>query len=357
MKVHHILDSLQVGGAERLVLALAAEQRRRGQEVTVHSLHGAGPLEKEFQAAGARVVRHSGGGLARVIRSVRAALSCDRPEVAHCHNVHATVAGAAAARLSGVRRIITTRHGSSRLSFLKEAKFWAAARYCHWVAAVSEPARASLASFALSFPHKLVVVTNGAILPEGGEGAAPPPRGAGFLIVSVGRLTQEKDYPNLIAALAIARREAPDARLWIVGEGAERAAVEDAIARHGVGDAVLLAGYQGNVREWLREADVFCLASKAVGLPVALLEAMAAGLPAVVTDAGGMTAVVEGAGCGIVAPRANPEALAAALVQMARDEEGRKEMGRRARAAFEEKYTIARMADDYEKLYGWREGE
>jgi glycosyltransferase involved in cell wall biosynthesis len=355
MKVHHILDSLEVGGAERLVVALAMEQKRRGYEVTVHSLHGAGPLEEDLRNAGVRVAAHGGRGLAKLIRSVRAALSAERPDVVHCHNLHATVAGAPAARLSGVRRIISTRHGSSRVAFVKEAKFWAAARYCQWVVAVSQPARGALGSFALSFPQKLTVVANGAILSKGGAGEAPPPRDAGFLIVSVGRLTREKDYPNLVEAFAAARRKIPDARLRIVGEGAERGAVEAAIARHGAGDAVLLAGYQGNIREWLREADVFCLASNAEGLPVALLEAMAAGLPAVVTDAGGMPQVVDEAGCGIVVPRGDAEALAAALVELARDSERRREMGRRARAAFEAKYTIARMADDYEKLYGWRE--
>jgi glycosyltransferase involved in cell wall biosynthesis len=351
VKIHHILDSLGVGGAEKLVAALAAEQVGRGHEVTVHSLHGTGPMQRALEQAGARVAAHREPGTAMLIRRLREALAAARPDVVHCHNLHATVTGAPAARLSGVRRIISTRHGSLRTTFMREAKFWTAALACRWVAAVSEVAREGLASFPFSMRRKLVVVENGAVLAEG-EGDAPPPRGTEFVIVSVGRLVPEKDYPLMIAALAELRRTMPEARLRIAGEGAARGAVEEAIARHGLGGAVLLAGFQGNVREWLREADLFCLSSRTEGLPVALLEAMAAGLPAVVTDAGGMGVVVRQARCGIVVPRGGAAALAAALEELARDEPRRLEMGRRARAAFEARYTIARMAGEYEKLYG-----
>lgn len=131
------------------------------------------------------------------------------------------------------------------------------------------------------------------------------------LVLNVGRLVPEKDQAMLIEAFAELSRDMPKARLMIAGDGPLRDELAHQVARHGLNHAVLLAGARKDIPELLRAADVFVLSSRIEGMPLAVGEALASGLPVVATAAAG---VAELAGdTATLTPTGNPQALASAL--------------------------------------------
>jgi glycosyltransferase involved in cell wall biosynthesis len=146
-----------------------------------------------------------------------------------------------------------------------------------------------------------------------------PPR-----IVSIGRLAYPKDFVTLLAALA---RVDADYRVSLVGDGPDAAEVAATVEARGLSDRVELVGAQGTVTELLARSDVFVLSSRSEGFPVSILEAMAAGLPVVATDVGGVAEAVVDAETGILVPAADQQALAAALERLLADHELRRRLG------------------------------
>lgn len=151
---------------------------------------------------------------------------------------------------------------------------------------------------------------------------APRDRGAGPpTIVAIGRLSAEKGFTVLLDAMARLRDEQVAARLVLVGDGPERATIEAAIARLGIADRVTLAGElpPEAVRARLREADMFCLPSFSEGLPVSIMEAMAAGVPVVTTWIAGIPELAENGVTAMTVPPARADALADALRHLIED--------------------------------------
>lgn len=167
------------------------------------------------------------------------------------------------------------------------------------------------------------------------------------LIVTVARLTPWKGVDGLLRALKAVRRQMPSARLIVVGDGPERSALEREAAS--LDDAASFVGTQPPERVplYLRAADVFALFSTYEGLPHIVLEAMQAGTPVVVSDAGGNTEVVTHGENGWVAPKGDEAALAESLLEALRDPEL---AGSRARAAIESlaRFSWPRMVDEYD---------
>ncbi len=162
--------------------------------------------------------------------------------------------------------------------------------------------------------------------------ALPGPEGPGPLLVSAGRLAPQKGYPVLLEALAIVRRTRP-ARLVVLGDGPQRRDLDRESYRLGVGGAVVWAGRVANPFPTMARADVFVLPSLWEGFPNALLEAMALGKAVVAADCPwGPAELLGGGRYGILVPRGDPQALAAALDRLLSDEELRRSYGARARA-------------------------
>jgi len=349
--IHHLLDTLDIGGAETLVASLAQLHRRDGHRLAVHCLWNSGPLAEGLPPQGIAVfdhrASHAPGAFFRLYRSLRR----HRPHILHCHNIGPTVLGALAARLARVPAVFSTRHGPSTHQPRRERKFWLAARFCRRVIAVSEFARRDLAADPWALPERLLCIYNGAAPPP----PAPKPPDAlekrGPTLLSVGRLTPAKDYPCLLQAFALASRSRPDLQLWILGGGPERPRLEQLLDQLRLRPAVHLLGARRDVAWWLAQADLFVLASLREGLPVSLIEAMALGLPAVVTDAGGMPEVIQASGAGLVVPRSQPEAFARAILDLLARPDRLPLLSQAARRCYQERFTLQRMADEYMALY------
>ena len=353
MTIAHVVDSLEVGGAEMLVASLCRLHRKAGHGPVVHCLFQGGSLAGPLQYDGfsVHVYGHAPGwklalNLYRCFRRMR-------PDVVHCHNAMATVLGAPQARLAGVRAILSTRHGLaiSDQSASGEIKFRLAMRCCDRVVAVCDKAKENLVIGAPWAGERIVTLRNGCtpaptVAPNGEIIRKWP-----FTLVHVARLMWKKDQGTLLRALALAIPQIPDLGLWIVGDGPDRPALELLASELKLGDKVRFLGERNDVGRWLRLADVFVLSSISEGTPLSLLEAMEAKLPQIVTDVGGMPEIIRLSGAGRVVPRGNPDALAAAIVEYASQRALLPALGRRAQSSYERYFTADRMASDYLQLY------
>lgn len=352
MRIHHLLNSFETGGAEMLVAAMAAAQMRAGHEVVVHAMSGEGTISEALARADVpfrcHLARHPLHRIWQVARSIRKA----RPDVMHCHNLAPLIVGGSAARLVSVPVNMVTRHHPSKHD-KNERKFWRAVRVnsCAKVIACSELVRSTMAQDEFSDRSKLTMIANGSGEPNCDANGEPLAEKRGIRLITVGRLVWEKDYPALVSAFAIARQTMPELELWIVGDGIEREKIESAITVAQLNGSAKMLGMKKNVGFYLKQSDIFVMSSVSEGLPVSQLEAMAVGLPMIVTDVGGMPDVVNKSGAGIVVPKSDPGSLSEAIIKMASDPVRLKSLGLKARAAYERDYTIERMCDDYERLY------
>jgi glycosyltransferase involved in cell wall biosynthesis len=173
----------------------------------------------------------------------------------------------------------------------------------------------------------------------------------GFVIVQVARLDYLKDHITAVRMMERVVQEVPDAQLWIVGEGPERAPIEREIEEQGLQSSVLMLGQRSDISQLLAAADLFVLTSISEGIPVTFIEAMGAGLPIVATEVGGVPEVVLHDETGILTPSADVQALADAVIRLATTPELAQQMGQSGQRRAQQVFTEERMHSSYEKLY------
>jgi glycosyltransferase involved in cell wall biosynthesis len=175
---------------------------------------------------------------------------------------------------------------------------------------------------------------------------------ADFIWLAAGRLTSAKDYPNLLRAFAQTRLSRPDACLWVAGEtaGAQFHRLTALASRLNISDCVRWLGVRRDMPALLDAADGFVLSSAWEGMPLAVGEAMAMEKPVVATDVGGVHELL--GDCGILTPARNPDALAAAMLEVMRKPEVvRQARGYAARERIAGHFSMDAKADEWEALY------
>lgn len=202
-------------------------------------------------------------------------------------------------------------------------------------------------------PHRIKVIYN-AIMPFDISHAAREPvrqrlglRPENVLFLAVGRLVYEKGHEFLVEAMSEVATSAPKATVGICGDGPLRGELVYQIDRLGLQGKVKLLGLWEDLHELLAAADAFVLPSRWEGLPMALLEAMMAGLPVIAARVEGVDEVVEDGVHGLLVPTESPDELAKAILQLCRDPEMRRRMGAAARRRVLEAYTTNRMCGQY----------
>ena len=176
-----------------------------------------------------------------------------------------------------------------------------------------------------------------------------------ILIGTVGRLDPVKDQAGLLSAFNLLCESLPEVserlRMVVVGEGPQRAVLEAQIADLGLAAQVCLLGNRDDVPALLSEFDIFVLSSIAEGMPGVVLEAMAAGLPVVATEVGGVGEVVAPGITGLLVPAGNPAALAGALANYVAHEDLRIQHGGAGRRRVEARFKVNDMVSAYAALY------
>lgn len=359
LRITHLVENLERGGLERVVIDLAVEQVALGHEVRVLCLFEEGLLARELRERGIPVLAmgKSGAFDLRCLRALRSGLR--NTQLLHTHNAVAHYYGVAAATMLHDVAIVNTRHGMGNVPFdrRREFLFRMALGRTSAAAIVSDCARRWFVEHGIVPARKAHVVPNGIPVATPGPDARAralealhlPP--GPFRIGTVGRLTPVKDHATLLGAFVHVREAIPDAELVLVGGGALRATLEALAETLGVREAVHFCGDRCDVPELLPAFDVFALSSRSEGYSISLLEACAAGLPIVATDVGGNGEIVKPDVNGLLVAPGDPKALAAALVRMGREPAWRAERGRAGREWVCAHGTVAAMARRYMELY------
>jgi glycosyltransferase involved in cell wall biosynthesis len=171
------------------------------------------------------------------------------------------------------------------------------------------------------------------------------------LVVYTGRLHEMKGLDHLLSAWPAVLARHPGARLWLVGEGPFRPRLIEQIENLGLSTSVLLAGLYDDVEDFLLAADVFVLPSLEEGMSLALLEAMAAGLPVVASSIAANALLVEDGRQGRLVAPGDSAALAAALAGLLEQPDAAARLGSRARERVEARFSIARMVEAHLELF------
>ncbi len=350
--------SLNTGGLERLVLDLLRQGPAVGVEYSLCLLEDAGELADQARELGTPVTvlgRRPGLDFSLVPR-IRRLLRDSGARVLHAHNQAPAFYGGLAARWAG-RPLVQTRHGAS---FNQDrSRRWVNALAAH-LSRITVCVGADSLAVARRVDHlpasRLRLIYNGVdtrrYAPDPAARAAA--RAALGLaegervVISVGRLSPEKDYATLLRAVATLPAFW---RLLLVGDGAEMerlAALRDEL---GLGGRALLLGQRRDIPALLNAADVFALSSLSEGVSLALLEAMAVGLPAVVTEVGGNPEVVLPGATGLLLPPGLPHELALALLEALDDPARAAAWGRAGRERVLERFSLEGMARAYAALY------
>lgn len=326
----HLITTLDRGGAEKALLALARGQRERGWTVDVGYLKGPGELTHEFEAEGVDVTALHAGALAgvgaygrarRLVRSLR-------PDVVHTHLFKADTLGAAVVgRGAGHPALVSTKHNEdaylsgagARAGTNRAVARRVLARADAWIAiteGVHEFFRRTLGE---AIPQA-AVIPYGVSVPD-----EPPDRDAARarlgidpsveLVVCAARFEPQKDHATLLTAVHELRRRRPAAHLALLGRGS----TEDDVRRRADGLPVTFAGFVDDPTDWFAAADVVALASHHEGLGRVLLEAAALGRPCVATAVGGVPEVIETPSTGRLVPPSDWAAFAAALAEVLRE--------------------------------------
>jgi glycosyltransferase involved in cell wall biosynthesis len=352
MKIAHVVDSMEVGGAETLVSQICCLQRAQGHEPSVYAVGALGQIGERMQeedfVVQANVALHLPDATWNFFRIFKKL----RPDVVHLHNPTPTVYAALAARMAGVPSVVSTRHSlvAPPHKLVTELKYAVAATFCDWIVGICDATANNVRNLHSIPAQKIVRVYNGAIPLARVAREQWPPK-SGFTLVYVGRLVPVKNHPLLLHAFRLALSSMPGLRLWIVGDGSERKTLESLAEEMGIAPQVTFWGQQLDVAPFFSAADAFIMSSKSEGLPVSLLQAFSLGLPAIVTDVGGMAEVVRLAKAGFVVPAGDLAEMAAAILRLAASDVERAEFSANAEDSFHSHFTLHAMVDAYTDLY------
>ena len=367
--IAHVLFRLDTGGMERVLVTVMNRTQKQYRHAVI-CLEGFGALRDQIEDTNVPclALNKRPGKDWRCHFRLWKALRKIKPDLVHSYNI-GSLDTAPIARLAGVRRIVHAERGRDASDPRGENRKYRNLR--RWMSpfidrflAVSRDLQDWLIRDVGIDSSKVVCIPNGIdignYVPNPGVdgvrsilGSFAPP---GTIVVgSVGRLDPVKDQAGLIDAFNLLRQSVPGMRdrlrLVIIGEGAQRPVLESQIKRLGLGERVCLLGHRDDVPAILPEFNIFALSSIAEGMPGVLLEAMAAGLPVVATDVGGVGEVVSPSQTGLMVAAGDPMALTDALARYVSDEALRTRHGLAGRKRVETGFSLDGMVSAYTALY------
>lgn len=364
LNITHVVENLNRGGLERVVLDLVKLQQQQGHRCQVVCLFERGALAHELDAAGIPVHacdKRKGLDL-RALSRARALIRAHGTDVLHSHNAVAHYLAVLASLGLGLGKVINTRHGMGGMQRWNRSELLYRAGLVGTDVVTMVCEAACKGAIDQGMPsRKLQVVPNGLRVQEFAVASTAarerlrralgvPPRT--HLVGTVGRLNWAKDQSSLIRAFRRVHEQLPDCALVLVGDGSLRSELELCAQREGVAGVVHFLGDRNDVRELLQGLDVFALSSVSEGYSMALLEASATALPIVATDVGGNREIVHDGVTGCIVPARDTEALAQAMLRLLRDPGLAARYGAAARAMVESRGSLEAVAARYAELYG-----
>jgi glycosyltransferase involved in cell wall biosynthesis len=365
MRVLMVIDSLRLGGAERVLATLSATAPAAGFRFEVAVLSAPGShrsvMEPVLADAGVPIHYLSIGRLTdpRALPRLAGAIRASGCEVVHAHLEDSATLVPPAARIVGRRTVCSFHHVVVPLARREEVKERLAVAVANRSGGVVFVSRSSLESFALAYGGPRAnwsVVENGVDLdrftPEPATMPAELAVPAGAPVVTlVAALRRRKGHAVALAAWPAVLDSFPDAHLLMVGDGSEQEALRARAQGLGVGHRVIFAGTRTDVAQLIRASTLVVLPSEHEALPTTLIEAAACGRPVVATDVDGVPEVVMDGETGLLVAPGDEFALAQAVTALLGDEPRRLRMGARARALAQERFDARRWAERLYEIY------
>jgi glycosyltransferase involved in cell wall biosynthesis len=358
----HLVLGLPMGGTEGLVDKMLRNPPE-GFRSSVICLDEIGVLGEAATCDGLNVslVPRGNGFNWRVARCIAKHAKACEVDVLQCHHYTPWCYGALARLWYPRMRVIFTEHGRHYPdipSFKRRLFNKGILPLTHAITAVSPYVANALERVEKIPLNRIRIVFNGVddsgfkeLLPRRDLRRKLELRDEYLYYILCSRLDPIKWIEGMLAAYRRVLDAFPQSGLILVGEGESRKQIESEINRLGLTAHVKITGYRKNVFEWLAASDIFVLSSHSEGTSVSLIESMAAGLPAVVTDAGGNPFVVQNEVTGKVVPVRDVNALAMAMLSLAKDPEMYSRYSANARKRFEEEFQLTRMFDSYHEIY------
>lgn len=358
-----ITHDLNIGGLQRVVVDLAKNLDKNKFVVSVCVLREGGPLEKELADDGIEVIRMPSmknrtdyfrfWKLYKIMRE-------KKPAIIHTHNTEPLTDGIPAALLARVPVKVHTDH-ARRFPDKKRYMFaeWFLSHFTSQFVAVSEDTKDHLVRYEKINPDKIKVVINGiegkkyrvSIDKEKKKAELGIPPGRSPIIGIAARLAKQKGISYLLKATKFLCKDFPDILLLIAGEGEVWDELQAEVKELGIERNVLFLGSRLDIHEILQVLDIFLLPSLFEGLPLVILEAMAASLPIVATDVGGVRqAVLDGIN-GLIVRSEDPYGLYDAIKRLIENRDMRETFSKNSLELFQRQFTLEVMVKTYEKIY------
>jgi L-malate glycosyltransferase len=365
-KVFYFLDSLEVGGTEIQAVELALRMPVSEYDVTLGCLRVKGPLLERLKGSAVATREfHPAGGLDTAaglyqLGRLAAYLRREKFDVVHTHDLWSNLMGVLAGRVARVPAIISSRRDLSHFDWYQGGKRNWLRRIQNLSGAVvanATPIRDALIAEDGFAPEKLRVIHNGVDTEkfrraQGDRERLFPGTGNQTLIVLVGNMhTDVKGHPWLIAAAPTVLREFPQVRFVFAGDGDARPEFEEQVAKLGLRSNFMFLGRRSDIPEVLASCDIAVLPSRAEGLPNAVLEYMASGLPTIASNVGGNGELVQDGVTGLLVPAENSAALAGALLRLLRDPDLSRRMAASGQKMAVENYSFERLIREVDALY------
>jgi L-malate glycosyltransferase len=357
IRVMQVTWGLVAGGAEMYAFTVAANLDARKYRSVLCAIDKGGALEPEIERQGIPYfVMHRRQGIdLKLMWRLYRLFKENRINVVHTHHFNQLFYSLMGAKLTGARIV----HMEHSVEFLKRKRLAIAlkflSRFCDKVIAIGSDGARALKELA-GIPESKLEIIRAGVDPAGyAESKSDARRALGLhqaekIVIIVARLFPEKNHKLLLQAFAEVIDRVENARLLIVGEGVEESAICEAIVKLNLQERVTMMGMRRDVSRLLAAADVFVISSDREGLPIAVLEAMAAAKPVVATAVGDLPMVVKDGETGRLVPAKNAQAMADALVEILNDEERAAQMSANALQAVEA-YSLQTMIAKFEALY------
>ena len=348
VRVCHVSLTLNTGGLERLLSDFSRLHNRDQFHLDFVAMKTVGKFADEIQENDCSVTQLQEGSRWRHIHELSQFLKANKIDVVHTHNTYPHINATIAARWAGVPVVVNTRHGQ-RLGhgFKSRVQYRFASWLTDCIVNVSDDAARLCRETDGIAEKKIKRIWNGIDI-EKFTFTGPQQKPTA---ISVARLSPEKDFTTLLKSVAIVVQQIPDFQLTMVGDGQERADLEQLTAELNLTNHVTFLGDRSDVPQLLAEAGFFVSSSLSEGISLTLLEAMAVGLPIVATAVGGNPEIVDEGVTGMLVPSANPEKLAEAIISMCQQQHNWQTIGEQGRDRVATHFEIRRMVKDYEQLY------
>jgi len=343
LRIVQIIDNLIIGGAQKLLVTLAGQAQAYSLDVTIVSLSSNNDrmILDELSRLGTKVIIFPAEhllDLRRIFHLTRFLSGADF-DLVQCHLTYANIIGTLCGRLAGLP-VVNTLHSTEdvleefppMIGFLET---WAMRSWANRIVAVgytiSDSFQARLRGRSIEvIPNAVsmpVRITRAERIKLRKEMAGNPSK---TIVISVGRFAPAKGYEDLILAFSMLVPSHPDIVLLLVGDGPLFGDIRNLISKSGLGKNVFLLGMRADVPSLLAASDLYVSSSHWEGLPLAILEAMTAGLPSIATGVGDIPSVVT-ADIGLVVPPHQPQAIAEAIAKLLNEPARLQQMGAAAR--------------------------